>query len=175
MNAHVFVDESKAQGYLVAAVAVHPAELSAARQIFNGLILPGQRRIHFHKEKNSRRQEILSAIIRLRAQAVIYRADSYRSQKAAREACLAELIASLSKINARRLILERDDSTFRADQQQLYREVRETGIADTLRYDHMRAHEECLLAMPDAIAWCWARGGRWRSEAQRVVTEIRQV
>ncbi|SBT63129.1 hypothetical protein GA0070622_0072 [Micromonospora sediminicola] len=44
-----------------------------------------------------------------------------------------------------------------------------------LRYDQLRAHEECLLAIPDALAWCWAKGGRWRNSIRRMVSESRQV
>jgi hypothetical protein len=34
--------------------------------------------------------------------------------------------------------------------------------SDTLRYEHRRAAAEQLLTLPDAIAWCWAKGGDWR-------------
>jgi hypothetical protein len=61
------------------------------------------------------------------------------------------------------------------DKRLLYQQVRAAGVADTLRYDHMRAHEECLLAIPDAVAWCWAKGGRWRTKIQPIVSEVRRV
>ncbi|GGR66143.1 hypothetical protein GCM10010169_07020 [Micromonospora fulviviridis] len=48
-------------------------------------------------------------------------------------------------------------------------------IADSLRCEHLRAYEECLLAIPDALAWCWARGGPWRSAVRGLVTEVREV
>ena len=30
-----------------------------------------------------------------------------------------------------------------------------------------------LLTVPDAIAWCWARGGAWRERIQPVVRYVR--
>lgn len=32
-----------------------------------------------------------------------------------------------------------------------------------------------LLAVPDAIAWCWAKGGQWRDRVQLLVTEVRLI
>lgn len=52
------------------------------------------------------------------------------------------------------LVLERDDSVFELDRKVLYRAVRQSEGGD-LRYEHLRAREEPLLVIPDAIAWCW--------------------
>ncbi|MFE9915418.1 hypothetical protein ACFYPG_09665 [Micromonospora sp. NPDC005553] len=175
MNAHVFVDETKERGLLVAAAVVLPADLAAARRTIRDLILPGQRRIHFHKERDDRRRQIVAAVVTLSAYAVIFDAKRHRDPRAAREACLIELVEHAAKIGAGRLVLERDDSTLQADQRLLFQQVRKSGISRTLRYDHLRAHEECLLAIPDALAWCWAKGGRWKTSVQRIVSESRQV
>ncbi|GGM32547.1 hypothetical protein GCM10011608_16360 [Micromonospora sonchi] len=40
----------------------------------------------------------------------------------------------------------------KADRRVLYEEPHRAGLSDRLRYDHLRAHEECLLAIPDAPA-----------------------
>jgi hypothetical protein len=48
------------------------------------------------------------------------------------------------------------------DTQHLIEFTRAAGCRDTLRYEHRRASAEQLLAIPDAIAWCWANGGDWR-------------
>jgi hypothetical protein len=39
----------------------------------------------------------------------------------------------------------------------------------------MRAYEESLLAIPDAIAWSWAKGGHWRARVSEIVTDVRKV
>lgn len=175
MNAHVFVDETKERGLLVAAVVVSPTDLATIRRTIRDLILPGQRRIHFHKERDARRRQLVDAITVLPIHAVIFDAKDHRDSRAAREACLVELVEYAAKINAARLVLERDDSTFRADQRLLFEQVRRSGRTGVLRYDQLRAYEECLLAIPDALAWCWARGGRWKNSVRRLVTESREV
>lgn len=114
-------------------------------------------------------------MLRLGVQVVIYDGVGAGSEKAARQACLTEPVADLAKNEAHRVVIERDDSVIEFDKRLLYQQVRAAGVVDTLRYDHMRAHEECLLAIPDAVAWCWAKGGRWRSRVEPVVVEVRQV
>jgi len=61
-----------------------------------------------------------------------------------------------------------------SDRKLLYRATREAGRPD-LRYAHRRAAVEQLLALPDAIAWCWAKGGDWRRRIQPVVAHVREV
>jgi len=58
--AHIFVDETKDRGYLIAASVVLPRDLQPARAALRALLLPGQRRIHFTKEKDPRRRAILA-------------------------------------------------------------------------------------------------------------------
>jgi len=54
------------------------------------------------------------------------------------------------------LILEQDDTLIASDRKLLYRATRDAGCPD-LRYEHQRAAAELLLALPDAIARCWAK------------------
>ncbi|SIQ66778.1 hypothetical protein [Micromonospora avicenniae] len=175
MSAHVFVDETKERGLLIAAAVVLTPNLSSARKVMRSLVLPSQRRIHFHKERDDRRRQIVGAINGLGVQAVILDASNHPNMKVARDACLVSLVAYAAKINAARLVIERDDSTLKADRRLLFDEVQRAGLSDTLRYDHLRAHEECLLAIPDALAWCWAKRGRWRAAVQRTVVESHQL
>jgi hypothetical protein len=172
---HVFVDETKDRGYVVAAAVVMSEAVVAARQTMRGLILPRQRRIHFHKESDARRHKILTAIAGLDVEVIIYDATSYANAKNARDACLVQLIADLAELKAERVVPELDDSNVRSDQRILYRQVVAEGRRGTLTYHHMRAHEEILLTIPDAIAWCWARGGHWRTRIGLSVIEVRRV
>lgn len=175
MSAHVFVDESKERGLLVAAAFLAVPRVTAARRAVSQLILPGQRRIHFHKEGNRRRHQILEVVSGLGAEVLIFDGGAYTSAKNARDACLTDLINVIAKVGADRLVIERDDSSVKSDQRLLYREVRSAGIAEILRYHHLKAYEESLLAIPDAVAWCWAKGGLWRRAAQRSVLEVRRI
>jgi hypothetical protein len=73
------------------------------------------------------------------------------------------------------LVLEQDDTLLSWDNQRLIEFTREAGCRDTLRYEHRRAASELLLAAPDAVAWCWAKGGDWRRRIEPVVTDVREV
>lgn len=175
MPVHVFVDETKERGYLLAAAAVPSADIAAARQAVRTLILPRQRRIHFKSESDARRNKILDLITELDLGAVLYAATGHKDQIEARAASLTRLVEDLATTNVERVVLERDDAAVKADRMLLFAAVRAAGLTDQLRYDHLRAHEDCLLAIPDALAWCWARGGHWRTKVQGIVTEVRPV
>jgi hypothetical protein len=44
--------------------------------------------------------------------------------------------------------------------------VRYSGV---LEYPHQRAHDEPLRAIPDVVAWCWARSGDWRQRVAPIL------
>lgn len=175
MTSHVFVDESKQRDYYLAAATIPSTELALCRQVIRALILPGQRRLHFKNEGLPRRRKILDAIRDLRPTIVIYDARQHARQPAARHACLVALIPDVLSIGAERLVFETDEAALRADRATLFAEIRRSGTPPGLRYYHQRAYEECLLAIPDAVAWCWAQGGRWRGEVRQLVTRVQRV
>jgi hypothetical protein len=41
-------------------------------------------------------------------------------------------------------------------------QILKTADPERMGYDHLRAHEEPLLSVPDSIAWCLAHGGHCR-------------
>jgi hypothetical protein len=166
--AHVFVDETKSSGLLLTAAAVLPGDLTTARRTIRALVLPGQRRLHFIHESDGRRKKILDVILELRPAVTLYDGSAHPWRRQ-REACLEALVADLAADGSGMLVLERDDSVLDLDRRLLYQRVRQLGCADVLRYEHHRAHEEPLLAVPDAIAWCWQRGGHWRSRVRELV------
>ena len=61
MSSHIFVDETKRAGYVIAAVTVSDTE--AIRTIVRALVQPGQRRIHMKHEQARRRRVIASALM----------------------------------------------------------------------------------------------------------------
>jgi hypothetical protein len=74
-------------------------------------------------------------------------------------------------MGAARLVLELDESVLQSDRRIIGERLAKANCHD-LRYEHQRAHEEGLLAIPDAVAWCWAKGGNWRKAAEDIVTEV---
>jgi hypothetical protein len=61
VSGHIFVDETKRAGYVIAAVTVSDTE--AIRKIVRALVLPGQRWIHMKHEQARRRRVIASALM----------------------------------------------------------------------------------------------------------------
>jgi hypothetical protein len=167
MALHAFVDESVVSNYIVAAVVVPANGVTAGRRVMRGLLRGGQKRTHFYKESDPRRAQILAGIESLDADVRVYVAKKARS---ARLDCLSRMVPDLAAAGVSRLVLERDDSLVEADRKVLYQLTREN--APGLTYTHLRAKEDELLWAPDAIAWCWSRGGRWRERVAAYTTEI---
>jgi hypothetical protein len=99
----------------------------------------------------------------------------YRSERERHAACLQALIVDAAHRGDAMLVLEQDDTLLSWDNQRLIEFTREVGCRDTLRYEHRRAANELLLAVPDAVAWCWAKGGDWRRRSEHVVSDVREV
>lgn len=175
MSSHIFVDETKRRGYLLVASAVAPGDLDTTRRMLRGLVLPGQRRLHMKDESNSRKRSIATALVVSGVTATIYDAGRrHQGERERRAACLTALVVDAAARDDAMLVLEQDDTLVASDRRLLYRATREAGCPD-LRYEHRRAAVEQLLALPDAIAWCWAKGGDWRRRIEPVVTDVREV
>ncbi len=175
MTTHVYVDETKSAGYVLAAVTV--ADPVAERKVVRGLVQPGNRRLHMHDERPRRRPGIVAAVVATDIVVTVYDAGRrYRSDHEARAACLAALVADLAAAGGQtRLVLEQDDSLVQADRRQLYQLVRRAGLTGVVEYHHQRSSTESLLALPDLAAWCWARSERWRRRIDPILGGVRAV
>jgi hypothetical protein len=71
-----------------------------------------------------------------------------------------------------RIVLETDDSTVEHDRKLVRAKLRAAGVEDVVGCDHLRSREEQLLAIPDAIAWCFTKGGEWHKLAESLITDI---
>jgi len=175
VSGHIFLDESKQRGYIIVAGVVLPEALTAARKALRTLVMPGQRRVHFHKESTARRRQIIATVTDTGARARIYTSSGRRREIDARAACLQAVVTDAAAHGAHMLVLEQDDSLLWWDRQRLFELTRQTGCADTLRYEHHRGAAEELLWIPDAIAWCWSRGETWRQLVHPLVDDVRPV
>jgi len=174
----VYVDESKRGAYILAAVTVE--DRTVARRAVRGLILPGARRLHMHNEAVRRRERIVASLVTMPIRATVYEAGSaHRTERGARGACLKALVEDLMRSGGESsVLLERDDSMVRFDAATLYGAIqagRRAGCGGTLHFDHQRAYEDELLALPDIVAWCWARSGLWRRRLTPILTELRNA
>lgn len=170
---YLFVDESKRGDYLLVATRHRHDELPALRKELRGLVLPGQRRLHMTKESDRRRRTITSTICALDVDATVLNAGRRGHELVARAACLDGLVA-VAPAGPTTIVLERDDSIIGFDHRELYRLV-QAGDRHDLHYEHRRSADEPILAIADAIAWCWTRGSEWRDRVRPVVTRELRV
>ncbi len=173
MTAHIFADESKRNSFVLAAATIPADELTRMRQVVNGLRLPGQRRLHFVGERDSRRLQIIRALIEAEVSTTIYEASGIRDQKVARDAVITRLTSDALRQNAQRIVLELDDSLEAQDRWVIREQLKKADQQEgRLRYEHRRAYEECLLSIPDAVAWSWSKSSHWRKLIEPLVTEV---
>jgi len=166
---HAFVDESERPGrYLMCAVLVAPAHLSTVRRTLTDLCLPGQRRLHLHKERDRRRRLILDRIAALPIRVNVYARPGRPAP--ARTACLRAMTADLLTAGVTRLVIEPVDGFEHRDRGAIIDELRAQGRRRTaLVYEHVAAHLEPNLWAADAIAWAYGAGGDWRRRIRGLV------
>jgi len=170
MPAHVFVDESKAKGLLVAAAVCLAVDVNANRRTMAGLLMPRERRIHFTKESPARRRKILAVIAGFDLTVRLYQAG--KDDAVGRRACLTAVVRDIAA-SAERLVVERDETTMTYDRQVLFSAAHQHGCSDTLHYELLAPHADPLLWIPDAVAWSWVKGGDWRDQVAPYSTLIR--
>lgn len=170
----LYIDESKAGGYLLVAAVLLPGEVAGVRKALGQLRKRGQNRIHFVKESPSRRRQILSQLEKLGIRARVYHATA-RTDARSRELCLDAIVQDVVNEGVTRLVIERDDSIVTFDQQILYRELDARGARTRVTYLHETATTEPLLAVPDAVAWSFARGGEWANRVAPLIQEVRRL
>ncbi len=163
---HAFVDESFADAYILAVVLVPANEVNPARSALRGILRPRQRRIHFNDERSERKLQVLASMSTLDLAASVY---VTKNRREARETCLTQMVPDLVATGARRVVIERDDSLVQFDRRTLASLIR--PHTQQLEYVHLKAHEDLLLGVPDAVAWCWAKGGRWRDQVSAYTRE----
>ncbi|MEV4267611.1 hypothetical protein [Kribbella sp. NPDC049584] len=159
MPIHVFVDETKSGGLLMAAARCQAEDVAVNRKALRTLLLPGQERLHFNHEKAARRKQILDVIAGFHLLVDLYPAP--RDSLQDRRKCLDAIVRDCGPA-AERLVVEMEESTYERDRRWLREAARRYGYHETLRWDVLVAKADPLLWVPDAVAWCWMRGGAWR-------------
>lgn len=172
---YLFVDETKASQYTPVVAAVAVRELDAARSRLRGQIRSGQRSLHFKQESDRSRRAILSAIREIEIDVSVYRAPRGMSDFLARELAMRAVAIDACKREASLIVIDQDDSLLKHDRRWLSDELRAVGAPVTLRYHHKKRHEEPLLAMPDAIAWCLQRGRPWAAMVRPFITATSEL
>lgn len=159
---HAFVDESIRRDYLLAVVLCAPGDLGQVRRALRALLLPGQSSVHFRKEDDRRRRQVLTALAAQPLRAQVFVATS-GTPSVARQACLGRAATDLLRAGVSRLVIEQSDGDLDRDRRTLYVAARSHGDTAAFAYVHQRRQAEPLLWAADAVAWAWARGGTWRA------------
>lgn len=167
----LFIDESKGKGYLIVAVVVADRDVANLRSATARLRLPGQRSVHFTKERQQRRRLILDEFTRLGVRAQLFSAQGL-TDRDARAWCLDELAEFAGTARVRRIVLERDDSIIRTDRRTLYQSLGQRDLREQVNYGHEQASAEPLLWIPDAVAWSHARGGEWGRRVEPLIQGV---
>ncbi|EWC62858.1 hypothetical protein UO65_1806 [Actinokineospora spheciospongiae] len=174
---HLFIDESiRGRTYLLGVAVVPVNRLAAARTLLRALCLPGERRVHFQAESNTRRRALISELVAGGISADLYLAQGPAGQ--ARAACVRAMTIDACKRGAHRVAIEsRGETGDRADRLTISSTLRAIGVGtfDGPFYEHVQSHEDPLLGIADATAWAYGAGGDWRRRIQGVINQVIQV
>jgi hypothetical protein len=171
----IYLDESKSKRYTVAAASIADADAARARKVLLAFRMKGQRRVHFVAESHPRRKEALALLTELNIKATLFVAPAGVSQSIARSACLTEFAGRLPLSKPSRVVIEQDDSMVEFDKRVMGTALRQRLFRLPVSYEHMRAVDEPLLWIPDAIVWSFVRGGEFRRRAAELITDVVEV
>ena len=173
MSSQIFVDESKDKGFLLAASSISCADIGRLQSEISSLLLRRQVRIHFRREQEARRLRILEALTTAgRIRTVVFDATRFDSMKAGRVAAITRMADYAAAVRASRIVIESDDSAAEQDRKVIRRQLAAAGLDGIVGVDHCRACEVPLLAVPDVVAWCYAKGGIWRQRAEPLISDV---
>jgi hypothetical protein len=149
-----------------------PAALAATRMELRKLLMPKQRRLHFSTESDRRRHIILSVLLSLDARAVVYTCGGLEER--ARAACLSSLVRDALDRGTQRIVLESREIRDHHDRR-VIRDLTADRAHSPLTYEHMKAYEEPLLWVPDAVGWCFGAGGSWRKRVSPLIDKATEL
>lgn len=172
MSLHMFVDESKFRSYVLAGATCPTSDLAATRRLLTNLLLPGQERLHFSKERDARRRLILQQINASPIRAVIVTTPKKPTEIEARARALRRLIRETHALLIDRLVIERDESALILDKRVLSESTSNPLARANLSYGWSAPRQEPLLWAADAFAWAWSTGGKWRDQVRSGVKSI---
>ena len=167
---HMFSDESKARGYITAAVVVPAGSVARVRATCREWAMPGSRRFHAPKESTGRRRVAVASLVSAAGavQVVIVESDRGQRDLSARGAHVLALADWAGEAGVSRWVIERDESVLGADRH-LLSAARAADGADSFEYVHLPAAQDPVLWAADLAAWAWARGGAYRAGIEPLV------
>ena len=153
VSTHAFVDESvRGQRYLLSAALVDPSDLVRLRKELRALLLPGQRELHFKKEKPQRRRQLADRLVAAGATITVYTACCRNSDEAARQRCLRQLARDLTAARAHRLVLEGREDRDVLDARTLRARLGSQPSLGGVVYEHLESNQEPYCGSPTRSA-----------------------
>lgn len=172
MPSEAFADESaRGQRYFVGVARVEQRDLKAVRRLARSYCVPGQRRWHFTKERNSRRAQILTALVEcglICAWVGVGKGD----QVAVRAHCMRRLGADTLGWDLDRIVIESREGRDEQDRRVLFAILHNEP---RVQYKHRTPAQEPMLWIADAVAWCYGGGGLWRQRANPMISKVWDV
>jgi hypothetical protein len=169
LSAQAFVDESgRGSRYHVCVVVIANRDVDALRLLVRSFCLPGQRRWHFVHERDSRRRQIIDALVASgQVTALIYYGNGRDTE--IRAESFRRMVQPLLQHGVTRLMIESREGRDDLDRQVLISQLRHDR-EKAFSYDHMPPHGDPLLWVADALAWCSSAGGPWRERIDAIAT-----
>jgi hypothetical protein len=72
-------------------------------------------------------------------------------------------------------VFDLDETVLSWDRQRMLELTRAACARERISYEHHHQHAEPVLAIPDAIARRWSKGGDWRCRIRPIVSDVRNV
>ena len=173
LSVTTFVDECKLGGFTLAASSIPCRDITRLRVTVNGLRQPAQPRLHFTDESQQKRKTIITTLVDAGGiNTVIYDARGFDEPSEGHDAAVTRMAADQATVSVSRIVVEADDSVVAVEQVIIRQQLELVGVADIVGVDHLRAREEPLLAIPDAVVWCYTHGGEWLKLAEPLIADV---
>jgi hypothetical protein len=147
-------------------VLVESQDLPVVRTAVGALVGRG-RRLHFHQETDSTREQVLELVgtLPVRAQVVTCIRSHGVTEFNARDACLGEIVSTLQASSVGRLTIEsRQDD--RDDHRTILRVRQKQPF---LSFEHRQGLMEPMLWIADAVAWSFGAGAPWIQRVEPIL------
>lgn len=154
-----YIDESSAyrppnrQEYMICAAIIDSQDLEQVREELRPLLLPGQIKLHWTDERNSRRRKIVETLSGIDSMQVIITHQSEISKRTERHRrkCLEQMYFELSEMHVHNVTLEsRQEAQNKRDLAHIVA-LQGQGQSVNIRLQHVRGGDDPILWIPDAV------------------------
>ena len=154
-----YIDESSAyrppnrQEYMICAAIIDSQDLEQVREELRPLLLPGQVKLHWTDERNSRRRKIVETLSGIDSmQAIItHQSEVSKRTERHRRKCLEQMYFELSEMHIHNVTLEsRQEAQNKRDLAHIVA-LQGQGQSVNIRLQHVRGGDDPILWVPDAV------------------------